>query len=163
MSDQNLAEKIKGIVSEFFEKMTLPATSITVNINKSEKGENLSEEREVIGVTLKSQDPQILIGQQGQTLFELQKLLKTLLNKKLGKVYYLSLDINDYKSSKIDYLESMVKELADEVAFTKIEKALPPMNSYERKIIHAKLSSREDIVSESQGDGTERHIIIKPK
>ena len=37
------------------------------------------------------------------------------------------------------------------------------MSSYERRIIHTELSQRSDIITESQGDGFDRHVVIKPK
>jgi spoIIIJ-associated protein len=37
------------------------------------------------------------------------------------------------------------------------------MSAYERKIIHAELADRSDVITESQGNGAERHIVIKPK
>ncbi|MDD4990570.1 MAG: hypothetical protein PHW31_04705, partial [Candidatus Pacebacteria bacterium] len=96
-------------------------------------------------------------------LFEIQRLLKMVLNKKLQKVFYLDLDINEYKKKKAEYLKNMAKELADQVALTREEKPLLPMPSYERRIIHAELSQRTDVIAESQGDGIGRHIVIKPK
>jgi spoIIIJ-associated protein len=114
-----------------------------------------------VGITL--EEPQILIGEKGQTLFEIQRLLKTILNKRLQTLIYLNLDINDYKKKRIEYLKDLVKGLADEVAITKEEKALFPMSSYERRIVHTELSQRTDVITDSQGDGRDRHIVIKPR
>jgi spoIIIJ-associated protein len=108
-------------------------------------------------------EPQILIGQGGQTLFEIQRLLRMVLNKKLQNFFYLNLDINDYKKKKIEYLKDMAKDLADQTVSTKEEKILPAMSSYERRVVHAELSQRADVITESQGDGFDRHIVIKPR
>ena len=85
-----------------------------------------------------------------------------ILNKKIQQAFYLNLDINDYKKKKIEYLESLAKTFADEVVASKEEKELPPMPPYERRIIHAQLSERKDIATESRGEGMDRHIVIKP-
>jgi predicted RNA-binding protein Jag len=37
------------------------------------------------------------------------------------------------------------------------------MSSYERRIIHAELSKRTDVATDSQGEGFDRHIVIKSK
>ena len=66
-------------------------------------------------------------------------------------------------NKKIEYLIAAAKDLADQVALTKEEKAFPPMPSFERRIVHAELAQRTDIITESQGDGFDRHIVIKPK
>jgi spoIIIJ-associated protein len=168
MLEQNEVDKIKKIIEEFFEKMTIDISSIEINTSSTkrdlqEEKEHTEEDREIVNVDIKLNEPQILIGQQGQTLFEIQRLLKTVLNKKLQKVVYLNLDINDYKNKKVEYLKDLAKDLADQVASNKEEKALMPMSSYERRVIHAELSQRTDVTTESQGDSFNRHIIIKPK
>ena len=162
MLEQNKTEKIEELVKEFFEKMTMPISEIEVSYS-------VVDEKSVIDLTIKTDEPQILIGQQGQTLFEIQKLLRTVLNKKMltssddNNSFYLNLDINDYKKQKIDYLKYLAKESADWVSSKKEEKILLPMSSYERRIIHSELSKRDDIITESKGFGSERHIVIKPK
>ena len=129
MIDQNQIKKIKEAADEFFSKMTMPASVIEVSLSPAKKNSNdaqnlIDEGKDVIDVEIKTEEPQILIGQQGQTLFEIQRLLRTILNKKLQKVFYLNLDINDYKKKKIEYLKVAVKELADQVSLTKEEKSL---------------------------------------
>ena len=37
------------------------------------------------------------------------------------------------------------------------------MNAFDRRIIHAKLSEWRDVETESEGEGEERAIIIRPK
>jgi predicted RNA-binding protein Jag len=168
MSEQAQINKIKEAAEEFFEKMTMPASSVEVSLSSEKKGvkdaQNPAEENiDVIDLNIKLDEPQILIGQQGQTLMEIQRLLRTVLNKKLQKVCYLNLDINDYKRKKIEYLKDLARELANQVSITKEEKVLLPMSAYERRIVHAELAERTDIITESQGDGFDRHIVIKPK
>lgn len=161
------SNEIKQTAEEFFEKMTITGLTIEVVLEPIKKDDNPEESAKdikgVIVLKIQLPEPQVLIGQQGQTLFELQRLLRILLNKRLKDNYYLSLDINDYKRSKMEYLESLAQNVADEVSMMKKEKELPPMNSYERRIIHAKLSGRSDILAESYGQGQERRLVIKPK
>jgi len=168
MTDQEQLKKIEELVREFFEKMTLSVSNLSLSSSSANKGsqelEDVGEEnRDIINLDIKVEEPQILIGQGGQTLFEIQRLLRNVISKNLGKVFYLNLDINDYKKQKIDYLKDLVKDLADEVALNKKEKVLSPMSSYERRVVHAELSQRTDVTTESQGDGIDRHIVIKPK
>ena len=116
----------------------------------------------LVTVDITLDDPQMLIGQGGQTLFELQRVLRILLNKKLENNFHLNVDINDYKKKKIEYLKGLARSLADEVAITKEKKILPPMSAYERRIIHTELSGRQDIITESQGEGFDRRVVISP-
>jgi len=184
MLGPNDIKKIKEVVEEFFQKATIPVRIETdvVSVFQEEKkpfvrtqeeetpkpphqniGSEGKEGIEAININIRTDDPQILIGEHGQTLLEIQRLLKVILNKQIKKFFYLNLDINDYKKKKIEYLKSLAKDLADEVSLTKEEKILLPMSSYERRIIHIELAGRQDITTESQGEGLDRHIVIKPR
>lgn len=157
MLDKNDIKKIEEITEEFFQKTTIAVLKINADFVAGKNDES------AVDLNIRLDEPQILIGEKGQTLFEIQRLLRMVLNKKLQKVFYLNLDINDYKKKKIEYLKDLAKQLADEVVLTREEKVLFPMPAYERRIIHAELAERPDIATESRGDGFDRHIIIKPK
>jgi len=168
MLNQNDIKKIEETVGDFFEKMTVPVLKLEIGLssvkNNPEEGRTLLEEnKDIVDINIKLEEPQILIGEGGQTLFEIQRLLRTILNKKLQKTFYLNLDINDYKSKKTEYLKSLAKDLADEVSLKKEIKVLFPMPAYERRIIHTELAQRQNIITESQGEGYDRHVVIKPK
>lgn len=160
MLDQNQTNKIKELAEEFLDKMTVTITDMKIGIS-SAKAE--SGDIDIVDLSINMQDPQILIGQQGQTLFEIQRLLRVVLNKRLQKTFYLNLDINDYKKKKVEYLKGFAKETADQVSLAGQEKALPPMSSYERRIVHSELADRTSVITESRGDGPERHIVIRPR
>jgi len=59
-------------------------------------------------------------------------------------------------------LEILATKTAKQVARTRIAAKLEPMNAYERRIIHTKLSDWRDVVTESEGEGHNRHLVIKP-
>ncbi len=161
-------KKIKETIEELLQKMTIIVFSVELKESSLEDGkksasaESYGAAKEAIDLDITIEEPQVLIGQNGQTLFELQRLLRIMLNKKLKKDFYVRLDINDYKKKKIEYLKNLAIDLADEVSKTKENKTLPPMPAYERRVIHAELSERKDVVTESQGEGSDRSIVIKP-
>jgi len=145
-------EIIRKIINKFFEK-----TTFKVNIDF------LLEEDKTIIIKLKAEEPQILIGEDGQVLKNIQYILKMILKRKIENHFYLDLDINDYKKQKIEFLKNRIYLIADEVSLTKKEKELIPMPAYERRVVHLALAEREDIITESIGEGNERRIVIKPK
>ena len=145
-------EIIRKIINKFFEK-----TTFKVNIDF------LLEEDKTIIIKLKAEEPQILIGEDGQVLKNIQYILKMILKRKIENHFYLDLDINDYKKQKIEFLKNRIYLIADEVSLTKKEKELTPMPAYERRVVHLALAEREDIITESIGEGNERRIVIKPK
>lgn len=113
-------------------------------------------------INIRTEDPKILIGERGQTLSEIQHLLKVIIIKKIKFPLFINLDINDYKKKKYQYLRELASTIADEVALKKIEKVLSPMPAAERRIIHLELAGRNDVVTESIGEYSERRIAIKP-
>jgi len=151
MLSQSDFEKIKETVKEFFEK-----TTFEVEI------EFQSPQDQTLPINIKIDEPQILIGEGGQTLVEIQHLLKAILKRKISDSFFIDLDINGYKKKKIEYLKELARSLADEVAITKKEKILSPMPAYERRIIHLELAGRSDVTTESIGQEPERRIVIRP-
>ena len=151
MLSQSDFEKIKETVKEFFEK-----TTFEVEI------EFQSPQDQTLPINIKIDEPQILIGEGGQTLVEIQHLLKAILKRKISDSFFIDLDINGYKKKKIEYLKELARTVADEVAITKKEKILSPMPAYERRIIHLELAGRSDVTTESIGQEPERRIVIRP-
>jgi len=152
MVKQEDLEIIKKTAEEFFKKMCFE-TEIEVKSLPNE---------ETVSIDLEMEEPQILIGERGQTLAEIQHLLKAMLRRKIAEQFYINVDINDYKKKKSEYLKEMARSVADEVALSKKERVLGPMPAYERRIIHLELAEREDIISDSIGQEPERRVVIKP-
>ena len=112
---------------------------------------------------IQSKENALLIGRDGKTLDGIQTLLKTYLHNYTDEKLTVSLDIGQYKQNRKKQLEILATKLAKEVAFTRVEVRLDPMNSYERRIIHTKLAEWRDVFTESEGDGENRQIVIKPR
>jgi len=149
--DQDKLDNIKDVIKMFFEK-----TGFDIEINI------LPLEENTIPVMIKTDDPKVLIGQNGQTLADIQHLLKAVLSHKIDTPFYIDLDINDYKKKKIEYIKESAREWANDVALNKTDKELPPMPSFERRVIHMELANRSDVQTEGVGQGPDRHIVIKP-
>lgn len=150
--DQKLFNIIKDTAKEFFEK-----TNFVLELEFTPPIED------TVSINIKTQEPQILIGEGGQTLADIQHILKAILRKKITEPFFISIDINEYRKRKEEYLKETARSLADEVSLTKKEKELAPMPAYERRVVHMELANREDVISESTGEGAERRIVIKPR
>ena len=151
MIDQNNINEIRKTIEEFFKKATFEV-----------EADVLPFEEKTVPVKIKTEEPRILIGQNGQTLAEIQHILKAILRRKIPEQFYLNIDINDYKKKKTEYLKETAISLADEVALTKKEKMLTAMSAYERRIVHLELAERKDITTESIGQDPERRVVIRP-
>ena len=102
-------------------------------------------------------------GVKGKTLEAFQILLRNLISTYRKDHIITTLDIGGYRSNRAHQLEILATKTAKEVAKTKIAVKLQPMNSFERRVIHEKLSDWRDIYTESEGEGESRAIVIKPK
>jgi len=151
MLSRNDLDKIKKEIEDFLRKMTIEVET-----------ESFQQKEDTVFFDIRVKEPQILIGEQGQTLLDIQHLLSVILRKKIEEKFFLDLDINDYKKKKIEYLKEMARSVADEVALIKKEKALPAMPAYERRIIHMELAERGNVTTESVGEEPERRLVIKP-
>ena len=118
---------------------------------------------EQIYYMIDSYENSLLIGVKGKTLEALQILLRNLISTYSKDHVITSLDVGGYKSNRARQLEILATKTAKEVVKTKVAVKLQPMNSYERRIIHDKLSDWRDVYTESEGEGENRAIVVKSK
>lgn len=118
----------------------------------------------VINVRFEVDEPNYLIGRQGETLDALQHILRLLVNRELDYTDKLVIiDVNGYREKRTKNLEKKAKESAYLVRETGEDIEIPFLNSFERRIVHSIISNIADVESMSVGDGHERKIIIKKK
>ena len=131
-----------------------------MNINS-----NLEVRRREKNIEIKifSDQNSLLIGANGRKLESLQNILRQILLKEVGSEYRITIDVENYKEKRVSHLEKMVKQIAKEVAKTKVEAKLDKMNSYERRIVHNALSKNKYVYTESIGEEPNRQVVIKPK
>ncbi len=116
-----------------------------------------------ITLSVQSDDTGRLIGRHGETLDALQQLVNALVRAHTAEHVYISVDVGDYKKARAEALSESAKNDAQHVAQTGEPRTLRPMNAAERRIVHMALADIPEVVTESQGDGRERRVVIKPK
>lgn len=94
-----------------------------------------------------------------ETVSALQELTRLAVQTKTGAFSRLILDIGGSRDARRDELASLVARAAERLDAGAAEAALPPMSSYERKLVHDLVSER-GFHSESRGEGSERHTVI---
>src|SRR3989344_1629997 len=72
-----------------------------------------------------------------------------------------TLEGNDYQEKRIQELKNRAQIMAERARFFKSNIECPPMNPYERMIIHSFFSDVPDIKTESTGFGRDRRVVIK--
>lgn len=71
-------------------------------------------------------------------------------------------DINNYKQERENLISELARAAAKKAISTKKEIPLPPMNSYERRLVHVALAVHPEVRTESVGEGKERYVVVKP-
>ncbi len=114
-------------------------------------------------VNLALKDPQFLIGPKGIYLEAFERILRAILRREIAENVFVNLDINNYRKRRAEFLKEIAREIADQVSLSKKKVTLEPMSAFERRVIHMELSSRQDVITESVGEGPERKVEIKPR
>jgi spoIIIJ-associated protein len=121
-----------------------------------------TEDDEVIELSVPSTHMNgFLIGNHGETMRSLQYLTSMALKTNGHELFRVNVDIADYKKQRAHRLEEKAELWIKEVQDSGRERALPPMNSADRRTIH-KLADEYGLHTESVGEGRDRHIVIKP-
>lgn len=121
---------------------------------------NTELDGDVLKVELEGDDMGIVIGKRGETLDALQHLTSLNVNTGDGDFIKVSLDTEGYREKRIKTLENLASKLASKVAKTRHNVTLEPMNSYERRIIHASLQDNEFVTTYSVGQSPNRKVVI---
>lgn len=144
-------EEIKQIVTKilnFFD-----AKNLEIEIN---------DEKETLRIILKMDGAGFLIGKDGLNLKDLEYILQAVLKNKCGLEKKLFLDINNYRYGQEEKLKDSAKEAAQKVLTTKRPVRLHGFNAYERRIIHMELSTNPNLITESEGEGENRCLVVRP-
>ena len=101
------------------------------------------------------------IGYHGDNLQALQILLSGLKTRGEGGIR-LFLDVDGYKASRNQAIIDLANKTAEQAVKIERNIHLDPMNAYERRIVHTTLQERDDVTTESTGEGEKRHVVVKP-
>lgn len=146
-------EDVINFIKEYLKEV---AQKMNIEINME-----VREDEEIFSVTMVSDKNPILIGKEGKNLNSIQYLLRQALLNQTGFNIKVNLDASNYRAKKIKNFEYQIKNIVREVQKTKIDTKLDPMNSYQRRIVHALLSDFSNVTTESVGEEPNRCVVIK--
>ena len=93
------------------------------------------------------------------TVNALQELTRIAVQAKTGEFSRLILDIGGSRATREQELGAMVDRAVEKIEEGAAAASLPPMSSYERKLVHDIVAAR-GFTSESEGEGRDRHTVI---
>ena len=107
------------------------------------------------------EDSNLRVLSKPEAVEALQELTRLAVQVKTNSFSRLILDIEGSRQARVDELTRIVNKIIAKVEETGEAVPMKPMSSYERKIVHDLVSS-QGLVSESEGEGRDRHIVVKP-
>ena len=93
------------------------------------------------------------------TVAALQELARLAVQNKTGRFSRMILDIGGSRDQRAAELATLVDRAVARLEEGAASASLPPMSSYERKIVHDIVAER-GFASESEGEGRDRHTVI---
>jgi|SRR6056300_679166 len=94
------------------------------------------------------------------TVNAIQEITRLAVQSKTGEMSRLILDIAGSRDAKAKQLKDLVEKTLAKLEETDKEQHLKPMSSYDRKLVHD-MVAEAGMVSESEGQGRDRHIVIR--
>ena len=105
----------------------------------------------------------LLVGPGGRTLNAIQDLARVSAQRRLGDhETRLRIDVAGYRARRSEALQRFAADVATSVRESGSARALEPMNSADRKVIHDALNDEDGVESRSEGDDPNRRIVVMP-
>jgi len=123
----------------------------------------VAREGDELDVEIEGSNLGVLIGPRGSTLLAVQDLVRVVSQRRIGDHdTRLRVDINGYREKRRAALARFALQQADEAVANGEARALEPMPSADRKVIHDALVGRTDVTTHSEGEDPARRVVIVP-
>ena len=122
----------------------------------------LVSEGERVEINVTTADSTSVIGKHGAMLDAIQTLAGAVANTGRDDYKRVVVDCENYRENREATLNKLSENLAQKAIRLGKKIKLEPMNPYERRIIHAALSEREGVSTQSEGKEPNRYIVIVP-
>ncbi|MGL1893716.1 MAG: protein jag [Spirochaetaceae bacterium] len=110
-----------------------------------------------------TEDSAIIIGKRGKNLDAIQLLVNVYAGKFINKdesSLRIILDVENYRTRREDNIVRSALKTADIVCSTKSSRLLEPLNPFERRLVHSALNEINDVITQSEGEGTFKRIRV---
>jgi len=107
-----------------------------------------------------SEDTNLRLLSRPDTVAALQELTRIAVQTKTGSFSRLILDVGGSREARVAELTILVDKAVERIEAGADSAALPAMSSYERKLVHDVVADR-GFTSQSEGEGRDRHTVIK--
>ena len=154
--ESNVSAQQVGEEAQRFLSQLVSAFGLAGEVNLREDGDDLE-------LTVSGSDLGLMVGPRGNTLLAIQDLTRVASQRRLGDHdTRLRIDVGGYRERRREALSRFALQIAEQVAATGEARALEPMPSADRKVIHDVLTDHAGVVTRSEGDDPQRRVVIAP-
>src|SRR3989344_6706048 len=139
---------------------TQEAASKLLELIGIESSVDVEETDDSINVTVNTEDTGLLIGRHGETISALELVLNQIVNREQTEWKRVVVDTGGYKQKQEEKLRELALNTAQKVKETGTPYSLYDLTSSQRSIIHTILSEDLEIITESEGEGRERKLVV---
>jgi spoIIIJ-associated protein len=145
---------VEGFLTDLLAAFGRPDATIAVAV-----GEDEALEASVDGSELG-----LLVGQKGVTLAAVQELVRSMVQRQfVGQPHArVRVDVAGYRARRKEALARFATSIAESVKESGVAKALDPMGSADRKVVHDTVNEIEGVVTVSEGEDAARRVVIRP-
>lgn len=154
--DVDLVEHTR-IVTEFLDGL-VDAFDVEGRVEMDSIDEDTNE------IRIEGVDLGILVGPKGNTLAAIQELSRTVVHRRVSGTAAgrIRLDVAGYRQRRREALERFTLTIAEEVRTSGVQKALEPMGSADRKVVHDTVNEMDGVSTTSEGEEPRRRVVIIP-
>lgn len=121
---------------------------------------DITYEDRCVNIQVTGEDAEMLMHHHGEGVDALQLIVSLIVNRDCGEYFKVSFNVNDYKEKTKNRLEALAVKTAAQVVKNRRKVTLPPMTSFQRRIIHSKLQDYPDVKTYSIGEDPSRRVVV---
>ncbi len=120
-------------------------------------------DEDTVEIAATGEDLGILVGPRGSTLSALQDVTRAVVQRQCpSRTDRILIDVAGYRERRSAALKRFSTQIAEEVVASGQEKALEAMSPADRKSVHDAVNEIPGVVTRSEGEDPNRHIVIAP-
>lgn len=156
-TDDVTVEEQAEIVEGFLEGL-VEAFGVTAEIRHDRVDDDTIE------LDLVGPDLGLLIGPKGRTLWAIQELSRTVVQRQATGTHHgrVRIDVGGYRQRRKEALERFTQQVAGEVQESGVARSLEPMGAADRKIVHDTVNDIDGLSTTSEGEEPRRRVVIVP-
>jgi spoIIIJ-associated protein len=152
------AQVAKVVLNELLERMDIRGR---IAVRRAAADDQTGEAPYILDIMSEGNSGR-LIGRKGETLAALQYITRLITSRELQRRADVIVDANSYKARRAQALTNLATRMADDAVAAAKTIIMEPMPPHERRIVHLALRAREDVKTQSIGEGTSRKVTIVP-